>query len=245
MILLRLCLFGLVAFGASPACRAVKAKPNGSTAFLQTSPGLLRDRPNEGAFHEVWRNTDRRVIASALAKPAIAVLPVNVALLKPTGNTVAKFEENRMGIARPVQALAAYTQTEFARAVSRFGPVQRGNHLVLELALTEFTPTSPVGNAAKTAAGFVIGPASALASRWVKGTIAIEGRLRDPATNAIVWQFADRESDPIALVSVKKFQRKGFAELIIRQWAQQFATAVRTPAGTKLPDSSPLRINPF
>lgn len=225
--------------------RMVKAKPDAPSGFLEQSADLLPDAPESGPFHVAKRSVSPALINSASRKPAITVLPVNLRWLKPVRQTMAKVEEEKFGKDRPVQEVAALMQTKFQESVNRFGVPKKGNRLFLELALTEFTPTSPSGNVMKTAAGFVIGPVASLAGRWVKGTIAVEGQLRDPETGRVVFQFADREGDPIAIVSVRNFQSAAWAEIIISQWAEQFAAAVRNPTGVKIKDASVFRLNPL
>lgn len=225
--------------------RIVKAKPDAPSGFLGQSADLMPDAPESGPFHVVKRTVSPALIKSASRKPAITVLPVNLSWLKPVRNTMAKVEEEKFGKERPVQEVAALMQAKFQESVNRFGLPKKGNHLLLELALTEFTPTSPSGNVMKTAAGFFIGPAASLAGRWIKGTIAIEGQLRDPETGRVVYQFADREGDPITIVSVRNFQSAAWAEIIIGQWAEQFAAAVRAPGGVKIKDASVFRLNPL
>ena len=56
------------------------------------------------------------------------------------------------------------------------------------------------------------------------GRIAIEGRLRDGTTGAIVMQFADREKDKATLYSARDYMALGHSTRTIREWAEQFAT---------------------
>ena len=224
--------------------RFLKAKPVTPSGFLERRADLKADAPESGPFHVVTRTISPALIKSALRKPTLTVLPVDLRYLKPMRSTMAKVEQDQFGKAWPVQEVATMMQSKFQQSVSRFGPPQKGNRLFLELALTEFVPTSPSGNVMKTAAGFVVGPLSGLASPWTKGTLAIEGRLRDPETGKVVFQFADRESDPMTIVSVRSFKASAFAEIIVGQWAEQFAAAVRSPAGIKIKDAPVFRLNP-
>jgi hypothetical protein len=226
------------------ARRFVKAKPVTPSGFLEQSADLKNDAPETGPFHLVRRTVSPALIKSALKKPTISVQPVDLRYLKPMRGTMAKVEQDKFGKTWAVKDVATMMQSKFQQSVSRFGQPKKGNQLILQLALTEFTPTSPSGNVMKTAAGFVIGPLSSLASPWTKGTISIEGQLRDPETGRVVFQFADRESDPITIVSVRSFQSTAFAEIIIGQWAEQFAAAVRAPAGTRIKDAPFFRLNP-
>ncbi len=225
--------------------RFIKARPVAPSGFLEQNADLLADAPESGPFHLVKRTTSPALIKRAMRKPAITVLPVDLRWLKPVRRTMARVEQDTFGKEWPVKEVAAMLETKFQQSVNRFGQPENGNRLFLQLALTEFTPTSPAGNVIKTAAGFVIGPFSLLASPWVKGTIAIEGQLRDPETGRVVFQFADREGDPFTIVSVRDFQSAAWAEIIISRWAEQFAAAVRTPTGVKIKDASAFRLNPL
>lgn len=232
--------------------RLLKAKPAAQCVFLREEPGLVQDpEPNKGPFNHTWRSADSRALRTSAAKTEIYVEPVNLKLLAPTGKTFARVEENRFGAVRPVTEVSAALRQDFINAFNvpgaRYHPVSRPGRqsLVLQIALTEFTPTSPKGNAAKTVASFIVGPISAVAGPWVKGTIAMEARLADPQTGKVLFQFADRESDPMTCYSVKNYQSAAFAELIISQWAAQFEAATRTVAGGEIKDAPLIRLNPF
>jgi hypothetical protein len=225
--------------------RMVKAKPAGQPATLAQSRDLREDTPDGGPFQRVRRTTSPAVMKSVARKPAIVVLPVDLGHLKPMGKTMARMDQGKTGRDPLAREIAALTQKRFQEEANRYAVPGKGNHLTLKLALTEFTPTSPSGNVVRTAAGLFIGPLSLLGGKWTNGVIAIEGELRDPATGRIVYQFADRESDPLTVVSVRSFRANAFAKVIVDQWAKQFAQAVHTPAGTKVKDAPVLRLNPF
>jgi hypothetical protein len=249
---LLLTLFSFSGVSCQSTRRLLKAKPAAQCSFLREEPGLVMDpEPSKGPFNHTWRTSDPKALSQNASRTEIFVAPVNLKFLKPTGKTFARVEENRFGRPRPVGEVAAYLRKSFGDAFTvpgaRYHPVQRAGKrsLILETALTEFTPTSPRGNVAKTVASFMVGPISAVAGPWVKGTIAMEARLRDPQTGRVLYQFADRESDPMTIYSVKNYQTAAFAELIISQWAQQFETATRTATGEKIKDAPILRLNPF
>jgi hypothetical protein len=227
------------------ACSLVKAKPAAHSSSLAQQNDLRQDAPGHGPFHRVSRATAPGTLKIAARKPAISVLPVELRYLKPMGKTMARMDQGKTGREPLARNIASLMQTRFQQEANRYGTPKRGNFLTLQLALTEFTPTSPSGNAVRTAAGFFIGPLTLLGGPWTNGVIAIEGELRDPETGRIVFQFADRESDPVTIVSVRSFKPDAFAKIIVDQWAKQFAQAVHTPAGVKLKDASVLRLNPF
>lgn len=225
------------------AQKLVKAKPAKAEAFLEKRTELRADPADTGPFHVIRRTTSPDVLKIAQQKPAINVLPVDLRYLKaPTRKKMPAAEYAETPV---VKEIAALLRTRFQEEANRVAAPARNNALTLHLALTEFTPTSAVGNAAKTAAGFFIGPFASLASPFTKGTIAIEGEVRDPATGRVVFQFADRESDPLTFLSVRSYQSTAFAKMIIDQWAAQFPPALRTPAGVKQKDAPFIRLNPL
>jgi hypothetical protein len=191
------------------------------------------------------RTSSPGVLEYTRRKPAIAVLPVDLRHLKPGGRLRATVPSAQHARTPAVQQMAALLRTRFQEESNRYRAPGRGNFLTLQLALTEFTPTSAGGNVVKTAAGFFVGPLTVLASPLTKGTIAIEGTVRDPDTGRTVLQFADRESDPITWVSVRSYQPTAFAKIIIDQWAIQFAQVMHSPPGLKLKDAPVFRINPL
>ncbi len=223
----------------------VKAKPAGQPATLAQGRDLHEDAPDSGPFQKVRRTTSPAVLKSAAHRPAITVLAVDLGHLKPMGKTMARMDQGKTGRDPLARNIAVLAQRRFQEEANRYAIPKKGNSLTLKLAITEFTPTSPSGNVVRTAAGFFIGPLSLLGGKWTNGVIAIEGELRDPSTGRIVYQFADRESDPLTFVSVRSFKADAFAKVIVDQWAKQFAQAVHTPAGTKVKDSPVLRLNPF
>ena len=63
------------------------------------------------------------------------------------------------------------------------------------------------------------------------GRIAVEGSLRDGATGAIFFQFADREKDKATLYNARDYMALGHSTCTIREWAEHLATFLRTPSG--------------
>jgi hypothetical protein len=227
------------------SCTLFKAKPAAQQSTLGQQNDLQQTPAAGQPFYVVRRATSPATVTSAARKPAIQVLPVSLQYLQPMGKTMARMDQGKHGRDPLAQKLAEYTRARFQQETNRYAVPKSGNFLNLHLAITEFTPTSPSGNVVRTAAGFFIGPLSLLGGPLVNGVVAIEGELRDPATGRIVFQFADREKDPVTIVSVRSFRPDAFAQIIVDQWAKQFAQLVHAPAGTKVKDASFLRINPF
>jgi hypothetical protein len=141
-------------------------------------------------------------------------------------------------------------QAEFTRAFAtspRYQLVpQRGPGTVeLHLALVGFNQTNGAGNVGKTVAASFIGPLAMVIGPFVKGTIAIEGKLKLSGTNDLVYQFTDSEHDRITIVSARSYQPLGFAELAIKDWANQLELITRTPAQVGVRDSPYVWLNPL
>lgn len=102
------------------------------------------------------------------------------------------------------------------------------NSITLELAIVELNPTSPTGNAIKTAAKFVVGPLAGIGGIFTKGNIAIEGKVRNTATRELIFQFADNEADKMTFYSVRDFKPYGHAIVAMNEWAAQFEEYTRT-----------------
>jgi hypothetical protein len=229
----------------SSARKLVKARPAKQHAFLEQRADLKQDPPGSAPFHVMRRTISPAVLQSAQRRPAVAVMPVDLSRLRAPTRTRARISGAQWAQTPRVREIAGLLQTRFQAEANRVAAPKGGNALTLQLALTEFTPTSAAGNVVKTAAGFFVGPVTVLASPFTKGTIAIEGEVRDPATGQVVFQFADRESDPMTFVSVRSYKSTAFAQIIIDQWAAQFPLALRNPAGVKLQDAPVFRANPF
>ena len=248
----------LVACG-TVSCRGlrplVKAKPATELHLAGPAAGTVQDARTDGPFQVMRRTTDPRVIRRAETAQTIFIAPVSLQWLRGTGRTLRRVEEEQFGRPRPVREVADELHAAFVGVFSAPQPdrppprYRLATHpdreaLVLELAITELTATSPTGNVLKTAAGMVVGPVSMVASPWVKGTLAVEGRLTDPVTGRVVYAFADRESNPMTIFSVRNFHPTAFAKVIAKQWAWQFEEATRVP-GAPQKDAPFFRLNPF
>ena len=116
--------------------------------------------------------------------------------------------------------------------------------MIIELAITELVPAKAWFNTAATAAGFVI-PGAGLLSFAGKGSVAIEGRVRDGKTGEVLATFADREKDksaPINLASMSWYQS---GKQNVDDWADQIAELLHTPRSHDVTDSSPFTLLPW
>jgi hypothetical protein len=244
---------GLAMLLHSTACTAtkkfLKAKPVETTNFIERNSSMVLDTLGSGPFHYSWRTTSAKTQERERACTRLWIAPVDLRYLRPTSKKLMAWQENQ-GLERPFQQVATMMQAEFTRAFAnspRYQLVpQRGPGTVeLHLALVEFNQTNGAGNIGKTVAGSFVGPLTMLASPFVKGAIAIEGKLKVFDTNDLVYQFTDSEHDRITFLSIRSYQAMGFAELAIKDWANQLELITRTPPDVGVRDSPYVWLNPL
>lgn len=113
--------------------------------------------------------------------------------------------------------------------------------IIAEFALVELVPSKAFFNAAATAAGFII-PGAGVVSTAGKGSVAIEGRIRDSSTGAVLAQFADREVNKPALMDVAGMTWYDGSKDNINDWANQFGKLMNTPLSEKVDDALPFAV---
>ena len=224
----------LAAFFLCAILAACKASPAPTTEFLGQQQDL-HNVPEIKAFHKAW------------AKPGVAwdnyrsiyIAPVETRFLRERSAwqklSFAEVDE------QSVKDLAEFTRQTFIEAHranthrNRLVVVSKpqAGTVVLELAITEVVPTNAWLNAVS-----LVGVMTAVD----KGSVAIESRLRDAATNEIIAKFADRESGKQSLINVKDLTWYSHARDIIREWAQQSVAVVNAEEGSEVTDSSPFEL---
>ena len=232
----------LLLFTFCPSCAKVnhlmKAKPaTPATGFLNFD-ATPDNQTARSPFHYAAYTTNPTILAGASQSTQIYISPVLTQSLRPISKKLAAAEYTPL---RPQQTreIAGNIRTEFARALTNNpgAPYQlalrpRRDTLILYLNLIELDPTSAKGNVAKTVVEYTVGPiASFGVGLFTGGRIAVEGSLRDGATGAIIFQFADREKDKATLYSARDYMALGHSTRTILEWAEQLATFLRTPSG--------------
>lgn len=227
----------------------LKAKPVETTNFIERDRTMVLDTLGSGPFHYSWRTTSAKALQREHECTEIWIAPVELRYLRPTSKPLAAWQESQ-GLERPVTQVVTMLHTEFSRAFARSPRYrlvsQRGPRtLELHLALIEFNQTNSAGNVGKTVAGSFVGPLAMIVGPFVKGTIAIEGKLKVTGTNDLVYQFTDSEHDRITFVSARSYQALGFADLAIKDWANQLELMTHTPATVGVSDSPYVWLNPL
>lgn len=231
--------------------RLLKAKPAPLSPFFE-QPEHMVDTRKQLPFHKIWMTTDRKLEAEAVKKTKLYVAPVTLQYLRPIKKPLVRKEVSWGSIDRREDQMALRLRNDFAKAFvrsphPRYSIVQRPgpDTLTLELAIVELNPTSPKGNAVKTALKFVVGPVAGLGGYFTKGNMAIEGKMRDSKSGGLFFQFADNEADKMTFYSLRDFKPYGHALKAMVQWSDQFELMTRTQPGQKMSDSSFITLLPY
>lgn len=214
-----------------------KAAPAADSGFLADAGGHMQP---EGCapFHRVWY--DRA--APWAEYDRLMVEPVDTAHLAPRG---AWDQVSLAGLvgepAEDAAAAAVYLREAVVRAVAatdgglELAEAPGPRTLLLELALVELVPTKVWLNLLTYAA---------LWTGVDRGSVAIEARLRDATTGAVVATLADRERGPIAPFSVADLTWYAHARNICDDWAAQLVASLDAP-GADVADAWPVTLRPW
>ncbi|MGV3664112.1 MAG: DUF3313 family protein [Prosthecobacter sp.] len=251
-----------------PACgtanRLLKARPAKLTPFFE-QPELARDGRRQFGFQKVWTTPDRQVEKAGLTKKKLHIAPVTLAYLRPVSKGLARRDIAIGGLKRHERGVAARLHKEFTRAFQQSpAPYYQltdrpgKDTVVLQLALTELSPTSAKGNALTTAVKFVLtpllAPLTSLGGFFTKGNIAIEGKMLAPMPGKAsgksppyrpFFQFADKEADKLTLFSFRDYQSYAHAADTMEDWAVHFEEMTRARKGEKVRDSTSVTLMPY
>ena len=109
--------------------------------------------------------------------------------------------------------------------------------VILEMALVELVPTKVWLNTVTV--GLTTGtPVN-------RGTVAIEGRIRDGASGKVIATFADREVSKASIVNRADLTWYFHAHRIIDEWAAQLVALVNARESEIVKRSSPFTLKPW
>ena len=181
--------------------------------------------------------------------------PVNTEYVE-AQSTWAKTNVRQFNIHEDLQMVAGelhdIVQKKFRESKeNRFAIVdeKRDDTMILELAVTQLVPNKAFLGAiglAAWAAPLPIGvPVGMLATFADDGWMAIEGRVRDAKTGAVMAMFADRESAKTRVVDIEAMTWYGQARESMNDWADQLVLLANTPKDVKVEDSSAFTLMPW
>ena len=232
----------------------MRAEPAPLTDFLPENERLVR-RTDTFLVHYTWLDTN--AVASAEFKN-VYVAPFDVSRLR-NGQRYEKLKDKVMSggdelrdklidLDKAIDDLGEYGRKAFVTAFS--GHEKETNlkvvddpktphTLVLEFAITAFSPTRAALEAAGAIGGFFCPvPGVGLVADYLSaGMIAIECRARNSDTGSIVGMFADTEGEPSALLQYSKFSYTAGAKISLKKLADELVQACKT----KVEDRAKLR----
>jgi len=230
---------------------ACKAKPAPEPSGFLGESSELAEEQDLYPFHKVW-------FASGWndqGNRSIVVAPVNTDYVKEASWwSQANLKGGDEQMAKDLTNLAVYTREEFEKAFREDGKQRfevletpRGDSVILELALVDVVPNKAALGALGLAATIVAAPvgASIAAKESAKGSVAIEGRLRDASTGKVVAMFADREAGKFGPINLRRATWYGEAHKIIQEWADQWVKIVNAKPGEKVKDTRTFTLMPW
>lgn len=231
---------------------ACKAKPaQEPSAFLGDDPKLAAQQDDLYPFHKIWLSP----AWNDASNRTLVVLPVHADFVKKSSWWAkANMKGGDEQMAKDLQNLATFTQEKFQEAFradknKRFQVVAsaQGDSLVFELALVDVIPNKAALGALGLAATVLAAPVGvAIAAKETgKGSVAIEGRIRDASTGQIVGMWADRETGKFAPINLRRATWYGEAHKIIEEWAGQWVKIANADAGEKVKDTRTFTLMPW
>ena len=240
---------GMVTFAliGLPSCQVFEANPAASSGFNATTTA----QATRAAFLQAsWVAAPYRGWSMKEHFSAIYVAPVNTRYMEQQ-SWWQQQNTRKEALSKDSRMLAQRMQTKFQQTITSYpnSSFKSANGpgpgvLVLELALVELVPSKAFWNVGAGAAGFVVPGAGFLALAGA-GSIAIEGRVRDGATNAVIATFKDRRNDKAAPINIGSYTWYHGAEINVAAWAGEFAELFNTPPDHIVKRPSPVTLRPW
>ena len=233
--------------------KVLAADPAPDAGFLER-PERMTPTARRAAFDRMW--TSRRTDWRGFSK--LYVAPVD------TSHRVADSLWDKINIRRgqvkgdrEVQAEELRVRVEDAfrdDPLKHFVVLDDPNEIdadtaVLELSLVELVPNKAVLGAvglAAWAAPLEIGIPVATATAFVaRGSIAIEGDVREAHTGKVIAMFADRETGKMRVIDLRSLTWYANAHEAMDEWAEALVDLANLPRGTDPPHDSLFTFMPW
>ena len=226
----------IIAVLASMVFSGCKAKPGEPAGFANAS---IMQQDEALPFHGVWIKAG----VNLRKYDKIYVTPVNTSYVYRQSwwqhtNRYNEFYDD-------VETVAEFMRETFIDAFKddpndRFKVVKHpsADTLILEMAITEFTPNKPflkVGSYAPFGAGLAV----SLINTTNLSVVAFEARIRDGGTGEIIAKAMDREQEKKYLATKKHLYWYSHARGIIEDWADQFVAIANMQPGDIIEDTKP------
>ena len=195
------------------------------TDFLPENERLVR-QPDTFPVHYTWMDTNA-VLKADFKRVHIA--PFDLSYLR-KGNGYDEWRDSVTGLDSAITELGEYGRNAFIKAfkdcrIEVVDDPKTPNTAVFEFAITGFVPTRAEIEVVGTVGSFLcpIPGVGLVADCLAAGSLAIECRVRDPATDKIVLMFADAEGEPQALLQFAKYTYTAAAKINLKRIAKALA----------------------
>ncbi len=239
-----------LAAGCATSNKVLKAKPAPDSGFLEES-NKMTDSRERAPFHRAWVDP----AYSSTNYGSILVAPVNTEYVEQQSSwakTNVRQFRIKEDLAKVAQEFQDTLKEKFSESKdNRFAVVDkpRGDTMILEIAVTQLVPNKAflgaIGLAAWAAPLPVGVPVGMLATFADDGWMAIEGRVRDAKTGAVMAMFADREAAKTRVLDLEAVTWYGQASESMNDWADQLVLLANTPKDVKVEDASAFTLMPW
>ena len=229
--------------------KVLAADPTPSAGFLQ-QPEKLTDSPALTAFDRMWSDsqTDWRHFTK------LYVAPIDTSHTLPVG-LWDKINIRHSKVAERDLAVQGEELRERIEDAFRDDPEKHfvvlddprdidGDTAILNLSLVELVPNKAIlgviGLAAWGAPLEIGIPVATLTAFIARGSIAMEGEMRDGGTGEVLAMFADRETGKMRIIDLRSLTWYGNAHEMMNDWANALVEIANTPPEHKPPRHSSL-----
>ncbi len=220
-----------------------------STSFLTHGSELKKD--GKLPFNGTWIGDEQRLIETSKRTGKVFVADVDIENALKKVDQSQGFERFKRYRREELAEMARYMKVRFKAGIAgkAVRPVELVEEpgpgtLILKLAIIEVIPTNAVIGVLGTVGGVFL-PGAGAASFLSKGSIAMEGKVVDGATDEVLFEFKDRASDKTALFSIKDYQQYAHIRSVIDTWADEYGQLQAQDFEGKVEAALPFSLNPF
>jgi hypothetical protein len=239
----------LILFG----CSLLRASPARNSGFLPHGEQLIASDPHY-PFNGIYFENQDQFYETKSKYKNILIAPINTDLVEKRiveDPALELFREDRL---EELSETARFFHEVLKKSFQHYPkpplePVESDTPLTaptlrLDIVLVELEPTKATLNVLSTIAGFFL-PGSGITKPFSSGSIAFEAIFKDAATNKILIELKDRQSDQTSPFSIKDFEAYAHQRKIITDWSASFAKLFASRKDETIEGVQPVTLNPF
>ena len=217
------------------------------TDFLPGKERLVR-QPDTFPVHYTWMDTNAVMKADY---KCVYIAPFDLSYLR-KGNGYDEWRNGVAGLDDAIAELGEYGRKAFIKAfrdrkIKVVDDPKTPHTAVFEFAITGFVPTRAEIEVVGTVGSFFcpVPGVGLVADCLAAGSLAIECRVRDSATNEVVLMFADAEGEPQALLQFAKYTYTAAAKINLKRIARDLAESCMLDDASQMRRDFPLSFIAF